>query len=366
MAMMIRRTLRPKIRTLAVRLLFIEPSPNHHETLLALIGYAAALPEPKEISVAAPPAFQKLYESLAEVQAFQAINGSKTLPDLLAYIRQQNFTHLIHNTAYGPFALRVAWQVRQAVQVGIVHDTEKLHRCSAAGWGVALRLDHFWVLRQRLWERLPLWWRKKSRPFRLATLPPSLLRQIPSIPKPSEERWFAIPGRIEFKRRSYLDLVEALSSTPPPKGWRFLLLGPAEAPYSDWPFLRRKLEETGLLPYFVSFPEGLDFATYHGYLRACEAVLPLIHPTTPYWKNYRSYQIAGAFSLAFTHKKPLLLHKTFADEPDLRDASWFYESPRDLLHILQQDKEALPSLYQNSYWDKEIGIEVLRCSLGVT
>lgn len=128
-----------------------------------------------------------------------------------------------------------------------------------------------------------------------------------------------------------------------------MLLGPAHAPYSDWKILKTQLIRYNLLEHFVHFPEGLSFPAYHAYLRLCEAVLPLIHPSTPYFKSYLKYQITGAFSSAFIHRKPLLLHTAFADEEDLRDASLFYSTPRDLLSRL----ESLPSqssLYQKPFW----------------
>lgn len=345
---------------LVVRLLLLEASENHHETILSLIAYADALRPRPTLYVAAPPSHVSLYQSLREVHVVLPLEGPHAAQAVENFVKAEAITHVLYNTAYGPLPLRLAWRLRDRHQSGIVHDTEKLHRLSAMGWGTVLPLHHFWVLRRRLWETLPFWWRRKSLPLRLAALPRSLT--LPPIDKPSDQLWIAIPGRLERKRRAYDDLIELLHEHSPPPHWRFLLLGPAHAPYSDWPSLQARIQSYGLQAYFRVFPQGLDFPTYHSYLQRSDGILPLIHPSLPYWEKYRRYQITGAFSMAFTHRKPLLLHRAFLEEPEFQDTAWGYEKPTELFTYL----EALPQLsqrplYQLPLWEE--GPEALRLGL---
>lgn len=345
---------------LVVRLLLLEASENHHETMLSLIAYADALKPRPTLYVAVPPRWIPLYQTLREVHAALPLQGSNALQAIMQFVQAHAITHVLYNTAYGPLPLRLAWRLRGLHQSGLVHDTEKLHRFSAMGWGTVFPLRHFWVLRGKLWEGLPRWWRKKSRPLRLAALPRSLT--LPPVEKPPDQLWIAIPGRIERKRRAYDDLIDALHKRPPPCHWRFLLLGPAEAPHSDWPALQARLQSYGLQDYFLAFPHGLDFPTYHSYLQHSDAIVPLIHPSLPYWEKYRCYQITGAFSMAFTHRKPLLLHRAFLEEPEFQDTAWGYENPAELFAAL----EAFPQVFQRPLYQLPLwgeGAETLRLGL---
>ncbi|MCS6895843.1 MAG: hypothetical protein NZZ60_06830 [Bacteroidia bacterium] len=330
-----------------MRLLCVETSSNHHETLLSFISYAQA----QEISVfvAAPSNLQGLYESLREVEGFLALPSTPSA--LVTWAKAHHMDAIFHNTAYGRFALGIALEARGIPQFGIIHDTAKLSRLSYTGWRIAARMKVFFVLREKLRHNLPFFWRKKAYTLYLHSLPPSFWEQIPSIPKPPQQRWFAIPGRIERKRRAYDDLIEALAIHRPPPEWRFLLLGPAHASYSDWKTIKTQLLRYNLLEYFLYFPEGLSFPEYHAYLRLCEAILPLIHPGMPYFPKYLSYQITGGFSLAFIHRKPLLLHSAFAEEEDLRDASIFYSTPQELLSHLRDLPQS--HLYSKPFWNDE-------------
>ncbi|MCX8112524.1 MAG: hypothetical protein N3E49_04920 [Bacteroidia bacterium] len=331
-----------------MRLLLIEPSLNHHETLLALIAHAQAQPDPIEVFVAAPSLYQSLYTSLDEVRRYFSLSDS--LEEMMTWVQEEKIELVLHNTAYGRLTLRLSRLLKGLPQIGIVHDTAKLHQLSFMGWSIAWHLSGFFVLREKLYRNLPGIWRSKAHVLHLTDLPASLWARLPTLHKPNHEKWIAIPGRVELKRRAYLDLIQALPPASKMPAWRFLLLGPAEAPYSDWKTVAFHLRDRGILSYFQVFPQGLSFRDYHAYLRACDAVLPLIHPSTPYFKKYLQYQITGAFSSAFTHRKPLLLHSAFADEEDLRDASFFYSTPSELIELLH----ALPTkpLYEKPFWEQ--------------
>ncbi len=349
-----------------MRILISELSENHHETLLALIAYAAAL-SPEAICVVAPPSWGNLYQSLSEVQLLLPYEGSERLGALVQSIQAFRPAVLIHTTAYGREPLALAKALSHIPQVGVVHNIRKLRRFSYLQWRLIRRLRAFFVLRPRLHERIPSLYRSSAAYLMSHVYPTSLERQVPEQILPKGPVYVAIPGRIEYKRRDYEGLLEALRFLRAPERFRFLLLGPAAAEYSDYMVFEKGLRRGGWQELFISFTEVIPFPAFHGYLRASAAVLPLIHP----WRNHtqRTYlrdQISGAFSAAQAHQKPLLLHRDFVNEPDLADCGFFYGSSAELAHLLDYlacGKLPLDGLYRGSWWSMEASLAQFRWGL---
>lgn len=138
------------------------------------------------------------------------------------------------------------------------------------------------------------------------------------------EFWIAMPGTVEYKRRDYLGLVEALGAMKERPKLRFFLLGNGNHPTGNGPDLQKRLASLGLEPMFVFFDGFVPDAVLHTYLRHCDAVMPLIHPINADMEKYLENQISGAFHLAFAYKKPLLMHGYFKRYQDFRETSLFY------------------------------------------
>lgn len=344
-----------------MHLLLSELSENHHEALLALLAYAAALPAQK-VTVLAPPTLASLYTALAEVNHFIPFEGWDA--SLKAHLSQSGVTHVIHVTAYGREPLRLAQHLKGLPQVGLIHNTEKLHRFSWLQWRLCRHLRHLFVLRPGLLRGVSSSYPIAYLPIHF--LPPSFRRLIPQAPLPEGPHYIAIPGRIEYKRRDYDTLLEALRHLRAPERFRFLLLGPREAPHSDYPDLAVRLQKAGYLALFISFSGVIDFPRYHALIQQCKAVLPLVHLDPAKAKAYLRHQIMGAFPLAHLHRKPLLLPKTFSKEPDLQDSSFFYDSPHTLAQRLEAlTADALPTsaLYQRFTWSIEPYVALFRQAL---
>ncbi len=344
-----------------MHLLLAELSNNHHEALLALLAYTAALPA-QQVTVLAPPSTASLYTALAEVHHFIPFSGWEPL--LRDQLHQSPFTHVFHVTAYGREPLKLAQHLEPLPQVGLIHNTQKLQRFSWLQWRLRRYLKHFFVLRPGLLGGISKTYPLSYLPIHFC--PPSFYRLIPPSPLPHGSIYIAIPGRIEYKRRDYFSLIEALRHLKGRDRFRFLLLGPSEAPHSDYPDLATRLEQVGYADLFIRFAEVIDFPRYHAYIQQSRAVLPLVHLEPAKAKPYLRYQIMGAFPLAHLYKKPLLLPQAFADEPDLEDSSFFYDSPQALaqrLEALAAGDLPLSSLYQRFTWDLAPYVETLRQAL---
>ncbi len=174
------------------------------------------------------------------------------------------------------------------------------------------------------------------------------------VERQPDELWIAMPGAVEFKRRDYRSLVEALRGMKQIPKLRFLLLGNATHPAGNGPELRQALRESGLEDLFLFFDHFVPDALLHSYLQQADLVMPLIHPINPDMAKYLENQISGAFPLAFAYQKPLLMHEYYQRYPDFQETSIFY-SLDNLGEILSRLPQLLDNLdqsgmYRNPKW----------------
>lgn len=169
---------------------------------------------------------------------------------------------------------------------------------------------------------------------------------------PGEIR-IAIPGSVEFKRRDYLNLVEALAKVPGKLPLRFYLLGNGKHAFGNAEALRARITELGLEAYFVFFEGFVPNELLHAHLRECDAVMPLIHPVNADMEKYLENQISGSFNLAFAYRKPVLVHEYYKRYEDFRETGIFYslESlPERLADLPRLLAEFGPERYANPKW----------------
>lgn len=138
------------------------------------------------------------------------------------------------------------------------------------------------------------------------------------------ELWACVPGKVDFKRRDYEGLLKSLVDGDMPSGLRILFLGGFEDEAT-----RARVADlvtaTGR-PEAFTFLEGFtDHGTYQSHLAASDLVLPLLHPGTARFHEYSGVQISGAFNLAFAHRVPLLMERSFEKYRAFEDNSLFYD-----------------------------------------
>ncbi len=346
-----------------MRLLISELSENHHETLLALLAYAVAL-KPEAIAVVAPSSWGALYQSLTEVNRFIPYEGKESLRCVAAEIESFRPTLMVHATAYGKAPLSLSAGFSEVPQVGVIHDLAKVRRFSWLQWQMLRHLRFFWVLRPGLYARLPKKYQEKADFLWSGVYPTSLEGQIPTLSGEPGKVYLCIPGRVEYKRRDYRMLLEVIELLKDPERFRFILLGPAEGEHSDYADFYGQLREKGWESLFVSFAGIVPFPEYHAYVRMSQAMLALIHPHR--YEQHREYleeQISGSFPLAQAHRKPLLLHRSFAGEADLVGCSYFYETVAELVELLEGLGAGVlraEGLYQGGWYSFEEGLRRFR------
>jgi hypothetical protein len=259
---------------------------------------------------------------------FGAMQTALALHRLMGRIRAEL---VVFNTAHGAvvrdFTLLPTRGRRLA---GVVHNILKL----GASTGQKLinrRIRRYLVLNEYLLDNriddqdLALDW------FTPIFFPPYTPVEVAKQPG---EVWACIPGKVDFKRRDYEGLLEAMGRNSLPDNLRVLFLGSFENKAT-----RARVDElvaaTGRPTSFKFFEGFTDHATYQSHLAASDLVLPLLHPGTERFHEYSGVQISGAFNLAFAHKVPLLMERSFAKYKAFAGNSIFYDLD-DLAATLQR------------------------------
>ena len=144
------------------------------------------------------------------------------------------------------------------------------------------------------------------------------------VGKDPGELWACIPGRVDFKRRDYEGLLLGLVDGGVPPGLRILFLGGFENEAT-----RARVADlvtaTGRHEAFTFLEGFTDHGTYQSHLAASDLVLPLLHPGTERFHEYSGVQISGAYNLAFAHRVPLLMERSFEKYGAFEDNSLFYD-----------------------------------------
>ncbi len=185
--------------------------------------------------------------------------------------------------------------------------------------------------------------------------------EVPVAPKAPGDLWIAIPGSVEYKRRDYQSLLKAFAALEVKPAVRFLLLGNGEHAHGNGPELRTHVTALGLEAHFQFFNGYVEDPVLHSYLRAADAVMPLIHPINAHMEKYLENQISGSFHRAFEYCKPLLMHSYFSRYQDFRETALFYELDglKEFLQTLPGQLAAYHAAehYSNPKWTFEYQAE---------
>ena len=138
-----------------------------------------------------------------------------------------------------------------------------------------------------------------------------------------QQRLIAIPGVLEQARRDYFGLIEAVKKSPGSfKNVKFALLGNSLT--HDGPEIKKQISQLKLDDYFQFYNGYVEQAILDQCLQQCDYVMPLLHPGTKYFEKYLHTKISGAYSLAFSFHKPLLMHDLFSVIQDFKENCLFY------------------------------------------
>lgn len=261
------------------------------------------------------------------------------------YLKEQGLTKAVINTASGKINRDLLLIPNtKTTFVGILHDTSKLGK-SGTQQIISRKVKKYFVLNDYLLKGL----KKQFPKFQFESFYCLAFPDFKgySLEKKEDELWICIPGQVEYKRRAYADLMDALEKGRPHEKVKFIILGNTSHRYSDGTRLRALVDSMGLSEQFVFFDGFIENEIFHAYLKASDALMPLIHPGIEGFEGYLEYKISGTFHLGFAYNKALLMHDCYKGYEDFDCAALFYENNKDMLVLinhLYENKETLEAV----------------------
>jgi hypothetical protein len=257
------------------------------------------------------------------------------------------FDRVVFNTAHSYSVLRnlsVLLRFARTECIGIMHDTKKLDS-SPTQRTISRKVKKYFVLNDALLPES-----QKAGDVKLQSFYPIFFPDYEPIPlTKQDEIWIGIPGRLDYGRREYDFLIDALRGITVLKRMKFIMLGEVDRDEPAGKRLFDRLEKSGQSGRFKLFQFFVPNRDFHAYLKACDYVMPLLRPN----KEYLNHKISGSFNLAFAYKKPLLCRAFFKDIPDLAANSLFFDKATfpKLISDLDSGNVTAPDTYADPNWD---------------
>ena len=257
------------------------------------------------------------------------------------------YDKIIFNTASSSKLLRNTVLILRFFKsecIGVLHNAKKLES-SFTQRLISIKIKKYFVLNDHLLRVIP-----RNRKIQLCSFYPIYFPTFSApIRKPKDEVWLVVPGSIDFERRDYTRLLDALKTTPHNSNLKVVILGRLNVASQDGEKLFQYISENNLHHYFITFDNFIPNAIFHTYLKNADFILPLLTLN----EAYLTYKISGSFNLAFAYKKPLLCHNFFTPIPDIYENAIFYDkaSLPEVLQALTKAKPSSKPLYHAPKWD---------------
>ena len=175
-----------------------------------------------------------------------------------------------------------------------------------------------------------------------------------NISKPKEEVWISIPGKLDFNRRDYDILTDALLQIKPVENIKILILGKTSLSEEKNKQFLENIKSNDISENFILFDSFVENALFHEYISKSDYVLL---PLKNVGENYSKYKIMGSYNLAFAYRKNLISPKGLSHIEDINLNAVFYKDAKDLSSILNNVNKNSKK-YKKSYHDKKWDFEV--------
>ncbi|MFT0715891.1 hypothetical protein [Flagellimonas lutimaris] len=213
---------------------------------------------------------------------------------------------------------------------GILHNLKKVNH-SFSQKLINKSLKNYFVLNDFLENSIKL----KDKSIQLHSFYPIFFPtyEETTIKKPQEEIWISIPGKLDFERRDYYLVAEALQNIQSKSNLKILILGNSNSENPKNQEFLDFIETHNLQQQFVTFNYFLDNNTFHDYLKKSDFILI---PLDSVGNNYSKYKIMGCYNQAFGYKKTLISPIGLDHIPDLKKHSIFYEDVESLAQAFNE------------------------------
>lgn len=147
----------------------------------------------------------------------------------------------------------------------------------------------------------------------------------PIVQTTHQEFQITLIGGVENRRKDLAGFINMIAET---KSTHFTFLGKSDPKSTEVIQFKTELEKRGISQQITLFDSFVSHEQFDSVLQNTDAILPLIHPGTASADQYFKNQIAGAMTVAFSYKIPLLLHKSYAGIKEMQPASIYYSTPK--------------------------------------
>ncbi|MEL6535047.1 MAG: hypothetical protein AAFQ98_06520 [Bacteroidota bacterium] len=247
------------------------------------------------------------------------------------------------------------WWLPRVQPAAVLHSSNRL-RPRLSQRIIQTRFRRYWLLSAHQHEHLPV------RPTRsqIGTLWPVVLEDpqspgaglqpLSSISEEATVR-IAIPGHANRQRRDYQALFGALEKRQPKPGEvLFFLLGDYSA--QDGPDILQEIQDRELTHYFRWYTHRLPQYDFNQQVRACHAILPLLHPGQAGYEKYQTVKTSGSLNLAPALGLPMLVPQGFLMDKEIQP--WVIRYP---LESFSQMRWLLILPKPTATWDVEASRE---------
>ncbi|MDF0706415.1 hypothetical protein [Flagellimonas okinawensis] len=238
---------------------------------------------------------------------------------------------------------------RQTALFGILHNLKKVNH-SFSQKLINRSIKNYFVLNDFLEDSIPL----EDKSIRLQSFYPIFFPNYEEtiLKKPKGEIWISIPGKLDFGRRDYYLVAEALQKTLSKSNLKILILGSTNSNDPRNGKFIEFLQKNDLQEHFMTFDSFLDNDVFHDYLKKSDYILI---PLNIIGNNYAKHKIMGCYNQAFGYRKTLISPIGLSHIPDIDNHSILYDGAKGLSMVLEQISQgkAEKKEYPESKWSFE-------------
>jgi hypothetical protein len=283
--------------------------------------------------------------------------------NLIMYIRKHNIGMVFVNTADGLQVRNfcMASMLFKYEVSGILHIADRLLK-STTQKIISRKLKKYFVLSHYILKNIEV---LNIPQLKFGVFYPLIINyKIKGLKKSDDKLVISIPGEISPHRKSYFGLIEILKKHKDkiPSNVIFELLGTVRI--KEGKAVIDRINEYGLDNYFLLYNKFIPDDKYYERCELADLIMPLIHPDVDNFENYLKYQITGAYDIAYTFNKPLLMHSSFKTIDDFKGISLFYNEDNliEVIKNISSNKLLLKELKENYKFMLKFDFEVQRKS----
>lgn len=270
------------------------------------------------------------------------------ITNLIRYIRRNSIDKVFINTADGLQVRNfcIASMLFEYEVTGILHVAERLIN-STTQKIISRKLKKYFVLSHYILKNVET---LNIPDLKFGVFYPLVINyNIQVLKKEDNKLIVTIPGEISPYRKSYFGLLEILKKYENdfPSNIKFELLGSVRIKEGET--VIDKISKYGLNDFFILYDKLIPDNKYYERCELADIIMPLILPDVDNFENYLKFQITGAYDIAYTFCKPLLLHNSFKSIEDFNGISLYYneDSLIDVLKNISSNKNLLEDLRSN-------------------